>query len=126
MSEVIGEYASDYINMGDTTEERQSLLNGACTAWNIAVLPENSREEAIRRVIKEYKRVNPGVDDAENFEHDLRVLIQKKLEMFPDIKKTILGAIIEPISGTKYRINVASTDDRSLLRQILGKGFGQR
>ena len=126
MSELIGEYASDYINMGETTEERQSFLNGACTAWNIAILPEHSREEAIRRVIEGYERVNLGIDDSGDFEHDLRVLIQKKLEMFPDIKKTILGGTIEPISGTKYRINIASTDDRSLLRQILGKGSGQR
>jgi hypothetical protein len=51
MSELIGEYTSDYINMGDTTEERQNYLNGACTAWNIAVLPEHDREEALRRVI---------------------------------------------------------------------------
>ena len=124
MSELIGEYASDYINMGDTTEERQSFLNGACTAWNLAILPEHSREVAIRRVIEGYKRVNPGIDDSGDFEHDLRILIQKKLEMFPDIKKTILGATIEPISGTKYRINIASTDDRSLLRQMSGKGCG--
>jgi len=40
MSQLIGEYASDYINMGETTEERQSYLNSACSAWNIAVLPE--------------------------------------------------------------------------------------
>jgi hypothetical protein len=75
MSELIGEYASDYINMGDTTEERQSYLNGACTAWNIAVLPEHSREEALRRAIEGYKRMNPGIDDADNFEQDLRTLI---------------------------------------------------
>jgi len=124
MSELIGEYASDYINMGDTPEERQSLLNGACTAWNIAILPEHSREEAICRVIKGYERAKPGIDDSGDFEHDLRILIQKKLEMFPGIKKTILGATIEPISGTKYRINTASTDDRSLLRQMSGKGCG--
>ena len=124
MSELIGEYASDYINMGETTEERQSFLNGACTAWNIAILPEHSREEAIRRVIEGYERVNLGIDDSGDFEHDLRVLIQKKLEMFPDIKKTILGATIEPISGTKYRIYITSTDDRSLLRQMSGKGCG--
>jgi hypothetical protein len=65
MSELIGEYASDYINMGETMEERQSYLNGACSAWNIAVLPEHLREEALRRNIAEYKRTNPGVDDAD-------------------------------------------------------------
>ncbi len=53
MSELIGEYASDYINMGENTEERQSLLNSACSAWNIAVLPEHLRQEALRHNIEE-------------------------------------------------------------------------
>ena len=119
MSKLIEEYASDYINMGETTEERQSYLNGACSAWNIAVLPEHLREEAVRRNIEEYKRVNPGIDDADNLAHDLRKLIQKKLEMFPVVKKMIIDASIEPISDTKYRIVVASTDNPQQLKQIL-------
>ena len=121
MSELISEYASDYINMGEDTEERQSYLNGACTAWNIANLDEKYREEALHRVIERYKRTNPGTDDAENLEQDLRKLIQKKLEMFPGIKKAIVDAMIEPISETKYRINIASTDDKELLKEILKK-----
>ena len=118
MSELISEYASDYINMGENTEERQSYLNGACTAWNIAILDEKHREEAIRRVMEEEKRMNPGSDDVEDFDHDLRKLIQKKLEMFPDIKKFIVDAMIEPINDTKYRINIASTNDKELLKEI--------
>ena len=119
MSELIGEYASDYINMGETTEERQSYLNGACSAWNIAVLPEYLHEEALRRNIAEYKRTNPGVDDADNLADDLRKLIQKKLQMFPGVKKVIIEASIEPISDTKYRILVASTDHPEQLKQML-------
>lgn len=121
MSELISEYASDYINMGENTEERQSYLNGACTAWNIAILDEKHREEAIRRVIEGEKRMNPGSDDVEDFDHDLRKLIQKKLEMFPDIKKFIVDAMIEPINDTKYRINIASTNDKELLKEIFKK-----
>jgi hypothetical protein len=121
MSELISEYASDYINMGENTEERQNYLNGACTAWNIAILDEKHREEALRRAIEGYKRMNPGTDDAENFEQDLRTLIKKKLEMFPEKKKVIIDAMIEPISETKYRINIASTDDKELLKEIFKK-----
>jgi hypothetical protein len=119
MSQLIGEYASDYINMGETTEERQSYLNSACSAWNIAVLPDHLREEALRRNIEEYKRINPGIDDADNLAHDLRKLIEKKLQMFPDVKKVIIDAAIEPISDTKYRILVTSTDHPERLRQML-------
>jgi hypothetical protein len=118
MSELIEQYASDYINMGDSTEERQSYLNGACTAWNIANLDEKHREKAIRQVIENYKKMNPGTSDAEDLEHDLRKLIQKKLGMFPDIKKIIVDAMIEPISETQYKINIASTYDKELLRAM--------
>ena len=121
MSELIGEYASDYINMGETTDERQSYLNSACSAWNIAVLPEHLREEALRRNIEEYKRINPGIDDADNLAHDLRKLIEKKLQMFPGVRKVIIDASIEPISDTQYRILVASTDHPEHLKQILTK-----
>ena len=119
MSELIGEYASDYINMGESTEERQSYLNGACSAWNIAVLPEHLRGEALRHNIAEYKRMNPGVDDADDLADDLRKLIQKKLQMFPGVKKVIIEASIEPISDTKYRIVVASTDHPEQFNQVL-------
>ena len=118
MSELISEYASDYINMGEDTEDRQNYLNGACTAWNIAILDEKHREGALRRAIDAYKKMNPGADDVENFEHDLRILIQKKLETFPDIKKVLIDAMIEPISETKYRITIASTDDKDSAKEI--------
>ena len=123
MSELISQYASDYISMGESTEERQNYLNGACTAWNIANVDEARREEALRRVIEGYKKMNPGTDDVENFEHDLRILIQKKLEIFPDVKKAIIDASIEPISETKFQINVASTDDKEVLKAIFKKGL---
>jgi hypothetical protein len=118
MSELISKYSADYINMGETTEERQSYLNGACTAWNIAILDENLREGALSQAIEGYKRINPGIEDVKNFEHDLRKLIQKKLEMFPNMKKVIVDAMIEPISETKYQINIASTEDKELLKEI--------
>jgi hypothetical protein len=121
MSELISEYASDYINIGEDTEERQNYLNGACTLWNIAILDENHREGALRGAIESYKSLNQENHDVENFENDLRILIQKKLEMFPDIKKVIIEAIIEALSETQYRINIASTDDKETLRVIFQK-----
>jgi len=121
MSELISEYASDYINMGENTEERQNYLNSACTAWNIAILDETLQEEALRRAIEGYKNMNPEIDDAENYEHDLRVLIRKKVEMFPEIKKAIIDAMIEPMSEMKYRINIASTDDKEMLKKLFQK-----
>jgi len=39
--------------------------------------------------------------------------------MFPGVKKVIIDAAIEPISDTKYRILVASTDRPEQLQQRL-------
>lgn len=126
MSELIVEYASDFINMGENTEERQSLLNSACSAWNVAVLPEHLRQEALRHNIEEYKRLNPGSDDADNLIHDMQLLVQKKLQMFPKVNKVIVNAFIEPINDTQYRINVVSTDDPKQLKQVLSTASSQR
>ena len=122
MPEVICEYASDYISMGEDTEDRQNDLNGAWTAWNIAVLDQKDREKAIQNTLEDYTRRNPGTDDLANFEQNLRKLIQKKLDMFPDIKKIIVDAKLEPIDGINYQINVASTYNVELLREMFKKG----
>lgn len=117
MSALIVEYASDYINLGDTAEERQSFLNGACTAWNIANLPDHLRNTALQQTAQDYKEMNPGIVDVESYLHDMRILIQKKLRMFPNIRKTIVSAFIEPINDTQYRIRVVSTDHPKALRK---------
>ena len=41
--------------------------------------------------------------------------------VFPGVKKVIIDASIEPISDTKYRIVVASTDNPEQLKQMLTK-----
>ena len=123
ISEFIKEYASDYINMGNTMEERQSYLNGACCAWNIAVLPENLREKALKNNLEEYKKVNPGIDDSEDFLHDMRLLVNKKNQMFPEVKNAIVDAFIEPINETQFKINVISTNNLQQLKQMLTKKF---
>ncbi len=97
--------------MGRNTDERQIFLNEACNAWNIAVLPEHLREKAFQHNFEEFKRLNPGAGDPEKFYHNMRMLVNKKLQMFPDVKKVIVNAFIEPINETQYRINVASTDN---------------
>jgi len=122
MSDLIIQYAGDFISMGENTEDRQSYLNGACTAWNIANLDEKDREGTTRKTLEGFKKINPGADDVEDFEQNLRKLIQKKLEMFPDIKKIIVDAKIEPIDKTKFQINIASTYDKELLREMFKKG----
>ncbi len=115
MSGIIADFASDYISGGQTTEERQNYLNGACTAWNIANLPPNEREKALNQTLDDYMRINPDADDVENLAYNLRLLIEKKLKMFPNIKKMIVGAVVEPVDDGRCIIRIASFYDGDAL-----------
>jgi hypothetical protein len=107
MSEMIINYASDYIRLGDTIDQKQSYLNGACTAWNISLLPAAKRKEAVDKFIAQYKAVNPNVDDVENVRHDIELLIKEKLRLYPNEKRAIAKAEFVEEAG-KERIIVAS------------------
>jgi hypothetical protein len=61
--------------------------------------------------------MNPGIADVESYLHDMRILIQKKLRMFPNIRKTIVNAFIEPVNDTQYQIRVVSTDHPEALQK---------
>lgn len=110
VSKMIEEFAADYISMGETDEERQNYLSSACTAWNIAVLPEHVRESALRHVVEEYKRENPGIDDVDAYIQNMRMLIQEKLQKFPTANVVIVNAFLEHIDGKKFRLSVVSTN----------------
>jgi len=62
MSAMIIKYASDYINLGDTLEDKQSYLNAACSAWNIAILKEKESQKVLDDFIEQYKNVNPDAE----------------------------------------------------------------
>ena len=56
MSEMVWEFAGDFIRMGDTLDERQSPLNAACSVWNIACNPPEVRENNLDNYVREYLR----------------------------------------------------------------------
>lgn len=90
------EYATDYINIGKDINHRQNLLNIACTAWNISILPENSQKEAIEDYIENHIKLNQHFTDEniQGLKKDLELLVEQKLSMFPSVKKVIMGASI--------------------------------
>lgn len=107
LSKMIIEYASDYINLGDNLEAKQSYLYAACTAWNISLLKEDERRKALNSFLKQYEAINPGVGDTEDVKRDMELLIKEKLRLYPDVKKSILDARIIEDNG-KERIIIAS------------------
>ena len=108
ISEMIWEFAGDFIRMAETPEQRQSQLNAACSAWNIACNPP-AQGKALDQYMREYERLNAHADRASlaDVRSDLEKLIQKKLEMFPGDLRQIVGAQLVPLGG-KDRIEVVS------------------
>ncbi len=106
-SEVIIEFAGDSIETGVSMEQRQSLLNAACTAWNIANLPTHERRKALERCLQSYRARNPGARDTSFLLKDMEHLINKKIRMFPQVKKPIVDAEIRD-DGDRYSIAAVS------------------
>lgn len=121
MSELIVDYASEYIAMGEDLEDRQSHLNAACSAWNIANLPPAERSHAIQRYLDKYLEFNPHVQDTNGLRHDIELLIENKLRMFPNAKNEIVGADISEADG-KERINIVSIPHGQLNRRSRRSG----
>lgn len=109
VSEMVVHFAGEYLALGEDMEHKQQLLNSAVSAWNIACLNEQKREKAIKKYLEGWKSFNPthGKDMLEGVEEDIRLLIKRKLELYPDIKKQIIRAHIQDEQG-KDRITVAS------------------
>ena len=108
ISDMIWEFAGDFIRMAETPEQRQSQLNAVCSAWNIACNPP-AQGKAMDQYMHEYKRLNANADRANlaGVRSNMEKLIQKKLEMFPGDLRQIVGAELVPL-GNKDRIEVVS------------------
>ena len=107
ISQMIIDFASDYIDLGETIENKQAYLNVACIAWNLAVLPADQRQTALNDFLAQYKILNNYETDAGHVKHDMELLIQQKMKLFPHIKMSIVQATIRDSSDT-YRIVAAA------------------
>jgi hypothetical protein len=109
LSEMISEFAGDFIQLGETPEAKQNYLMGACTAWNIASAPPEHRKKLVDDFVMGYKRHNPNTDEAaiSAIRKDMEHLIDMKLKMFPHDNRQIVNAqYISTKEGD--RIEVAS------------------
>lgn len=101
MSEIIIEFAGDYIKLGNNIQERQSYLNTACSAWNVSFLNERERKEWINKYFEEMKmmNLNESIENINGVIENLEKLIELKIKLFPDMKKRIINGTIEIING---------------------------
>jgi len=75
----------------------------------MACCPSESRQRQLEQYKEGYLRFNPATspDDLANILKDMETLIERKLRMFPDDRRQIVGATVVKV-GTKFRIEIAS------------------
>jgi len=112
MSEMISKMAVGFLSVGDTIGERQNRLNAACTAWNMACGSPEVRQRQLGQYRQGYLQHNPGTSpgDLANIVKDMELLIERKLELFPDDRRQVVDARVVKVGkvGKEYRIEVAS------------------
>ncbi len=109
MSEMVLEFAGEYIRLGNTLEEKQNYLNSACTAWNMACNPPEVHNNSLDQYIDSIISYNTDITD-ENISarrSDMEILIENKLRLFPTQNRLIVEARITHKAG-KDNITVIS------------------
>src|SRR4030042_5956935 len=109
ISKMLIDVAGDFIAMGNDIKNKQQYLNCAVSSWNMACLESAEKQKALKQYILAYSKMNPTFtkEDLTDEEYNIHKLIQKKIELYPDVKTQIAGAEIFKI-GNKEHITVAS------------------
>ena len=107
---MVNAYAGDFIMMAETDERKQSHLNLAVSAWNIAILPRHRRKKAIEDYLVSFKQHNPQSHGVKNLKSDLKQLIKNKNRMFPSVSKPIVNAYLNNNEGV-YSVYATSIDE---------------
>ena len=109
VSEMVWEFAGEFIRLGKTLEDKQNRLNAACSAWNMACNAPEVLNKSLDQYLESYRSHNPNESDEQlaAVRSDVEKLIQNKLRLFPAVHKQIVGAKIIQEAG-KERIDVAS------------------
>jgi hypothetical protein len=111
ISQSILEFAGEFIRMGETLEDRQNRVNAACSAWNMACNTPELREKHLLQYVKGYGKFNPDADAEQlaDVRHDMEKLIERKIKMFPNDLRQVIGARIISEGGKERVEAVAAT-----------------
>jgi hypothetical protein len=109
ISEMVVDFAWDFIGQGSTLEERRNRLRSACTAWNYACVPERVGMEMLDKYMVEYQKWNPDVDAEEcrMCRTTMEQLIQQKLRKYPFVIKQIISCELMVKDGQEHVYVVA-------------------
>ncbi len=89
---MIIKFAGAFIETGESMEQKQSRLNAACTAWNIANLPKHERRKALARYLQSDRAQNIGVQNANFLRKNMEYWIKQRNRLFSQVKRPIMYA----------------------------------
>jgi hypothetical protein len=104
ISEMVLDFAGEFLRLGETPDKRRSLLSGACSAWNIACAPVEAKAELLDQFMANYRLCNPGAN-AEQYRgirQDMELLIQQKMKKYPEVIKQIVSCDLTVVDGKDH------------------------
>lgn len=109
INQEFGEYCEDYVSQGSNLDEVRNYLNFASIAWNLSLYPQETINEQVIIISDEYERLNPEMLNSEYLQHDLKLLIDKKLDLYPDINRTITKVEVDE-TNDQYKMSIKSEE----------------
>ncbi len=112
VSEMINDFAADFIDMGEGLEQKRVHLNIAAFAWNLSLLKGVERDKQFDKSMKMLREQNQNLNesDLDDVRNDINKLIANKESLFPHIKKLIVSVDMQLLENGDYYITAASTD----------------
>ena len=101
LSEMVLDFATEFLRLGKTPDKRRNLLRSACSAWNLACAPPEARTELLDRFMASCLKNNPGTDSeqCQGVRRDMEQLIQQKLKKYPQVIKQIVSCELTAHGG---------------------------
>lgn len=105
MSDAISKLIEPYKEDAPDYNSFNNLVTFACIAWNTSILPEEKREEALRKMLK----IIPGtLKDRRDISALLTELMERKRKLFPNVSRMIMEHKVTD-QGNNFHIAIAST-----------------
>ncbi|MBW2149689.1 MAG: hypothetical protein JRI22_22070 [Deltaproteobacteria bacterium] len=107
MSEVVLDFAKPLLDECRDSDTEKKAISLAILVWNMSLLPENSRDQAIQKM---YSDLLPSDDatDLATMMYCVDMLMERKRKYFPKNKRAIIDYQFSG-SGKDRRLDVAST-----------------
>jgi hypothetical protein len=102
LSERLVDLIAPYCEDALTLRRYEMLIGAAASAWNLSLLPERERPEALREAVRTL-----SIDDANSVADLVEALMRRREELFPTDDRSIVSWEVSESSG-QYHVTVLS------------------